>query len=584
MRHIFIPPENLKKFNELGLSDELLKRIEQMGFDSPTPIQEQAIPYLLEDGRKDFIGLAQTGTGKTAAFGLPLIDLVDANASHVQALILSPTRELGQQIAVQFNEFSKSMKKVNVEVVYGGAAISNQIKALQKPTQIVVATPGRLLDLIRRKAIDLNSVSHVVLDEADEMLNMGFQEDIDAILENVKTDNSLWLFSATMPSGIRKIIKSYMSDPFEVSVKGKEETNQDISHQYVVTTSDNKVAALKRFLAAGTKMKAILFCRTKWETQKISDQLNKEGFNTEALHGDLSQAQRDSAMNRFKSKNVQLLCATDVAARGIDVNDLTHVMHHKLPDQLEAYTHRSGRTGRAGKKGISLAFINGREGRRINELEKKLKITFEKIEVPSQKDVELFRLQSWAADLIGIEEDGEAFQLYQKVSGYFEALSKEEVITKLIQRELKHFSNDGDIDLNAKEGKRDKEKDRKGDKKKRREDDRREEQKAASLKYQMNIGYADGVNKRDFLQFIVDMSGISRKEVGDIHLDANKAVFEIRNKGSKNFEVSFQNIHLDNGQKLQLKLLGKAHHQRKGHSSPRRKNNKPAHKRRRKRG
>ncbi len=540
----------MKKFKDLGLSTALLKRLEQMGFETPTPIQTEAIPYLLEEGKKDFIGLAQTGTGKTAAFGLPLIEKINTNSNSVQALILSPTRELGQQTAKQMVEFSQNLKDLKVEVVYGGAAISNQIKALKRPTHIVVATPGRLLDLIRRKAISLTDVKEVVLDEADEMLNMGFQEDIDQILATIDVEYSLWLFSATMPSGIRKIIKSYMKNPHEVSVKGQEETNKDISHQYVVTTNDNKIPALKRFLSMNNEMKAILFCRTKWETQKIADQLNKEGFNVEALHGDLSQAQRDAAMNRFKSKKVQLLCATDVAARGLDVNDLTHVLHHKLPDQLEeAYTHRSGRTGRAGKKGVSIAFINNREGRKITDLEKKLKIKFEKKEVPSQEAVEIGSLQNWASQMVALEESGEAYQMYQKIKGYFDTISKEELITKLIHKELNHLSKSSSSNLNQSIGE---ERERKG--KDRRDSDSSGRNSKGKLVYEMNVGFQDGLNKRDFLQFIVDMSGINRKEVGDIRLSDHKATFELMGN-PRNFEASFGNIHLEDGKKLNLRMV-----------------------------
>ncbi|MFB1022957.1 MAG: DEAD/DEAH box helicase [Vicingaceae bacterium] len=318
----------MNTFESLGLSTNLLKVIEEMGFTTPTPIQEKSIPLLLKGGRTDFIGLAQTGTGKTAAFGLPLIDLVDSDNKATQALIMAPTRELGQQTAKQLVDFSSNYKQLNVEVVYGGAAIMNQIKALKRPTQIVVATPGRLLDLIRRKAIRLEDVKYVVLDEADEMLNMGFKEDIDEILSYVREDRSTWLFSATMPADIRRITKKYMTDPVEVAVNTESKTNTDITHQYIITRNDDKETALKRFLDIAPEMKGILFCRTKRETQEITDNLGQLGYEVEALHGDLSQAQRDAAMRRFKARNMQLLIATDVAARGIDLNDLTHVLHH----------------------------------------------------------------------------------------------------------------------------------------------------------------------------------------------------------------------------------------------------------------
>ena len=528
-----------------------------MGFKSPTPIQIQSIPYLLQKGKRDLVGLAQTGTGKTAAFGLPLIEKIDVKSDQVQALILSPTRELGQQTAQQIKAFSKS-SKLNSEIVYGGTAITNQIKALKRPTQLVVATPGRLLDLIRRKAISLKAVNYVVLDEADELLNMGFQEDINSILDSIEIDYSLWLFSATMPSGIRKIIKQYMKDPFEISVKGEEETNKDIDHQFVMTSNDNKLPALKRIVSANPEMKGILFCRTKRDTEQVASDLSKAGYNVEALHGDLSQKQRDVAMNRFKAQKVQLLVATDVAARGIDVSDLTHVMHHKLPDQLEAYTHRSGRTGRAGNKGISIAFINNREGRKIKELEKKLKIKFEQYEIPSHQEVEKQRLQKWAEDLLTTEDSGQAYQSYQKIKHLFEGVSKEELITKLINREIGALKSDGEGNLNLSSRKED----RRSEKRDSRDD--RDQGRGGNLKYQINLGYSDGLKKGDLVQFLVDMSGINRKDVGDIHMDQNKAFFEIRGKVNKNFEMSFRGVFVGDDKPLELRLVSS--NRRKGES------------------
>ena len=439
----------MSNFKSLGLSQNLLEVLEKIGFTKPTPIQEKAIPLLLSKERRDFIGLAQTGTGKTAAFGLPLIDLVDGDVNTVQALIMSPTRELGQQTAKQINELSASYKSLNVEVVYGGAAIANQIKALKKPTHIVVATPGRLLDLIRRKAIRLGGVKHVVLDEADEMLNMGFKEDIDDILSNIKETHTTWLFSATMPKEIRKIVKKYMNDPQEVAINISQKSNVDISHQYIVTRTDDKLAALRRFLDMHPDMRAILFCRTKRETQQISDELNGLGYDTEALHGDLSQAQRDAAMRRFRGKNMQLLVATDVAARGIDVSELSHVLHHKLPDQLEAYTHRSGRTGRAGKKGVSIAFINSREGRRIAELEKHLKVKFQAIEVPSALEMKNIRLQRWAERLLSIPVDDDAKGVLSDLKDHFKSISKEEILLRLLSKELTQINSSDNRNLNV---------------------------------------------------------------------------------------------------------------------------------------
>ena len=323
----------MNTFSNLGLSIPLINVLNNLGFDKPTPVQEKVIPILLSDTPIDLIGLAQTGTGKTAAFGLPLIDIIKSDNRAVQALVLAPTRELVQQTAKQVAQFAKVVKGVNVEVVFGGAAITNQINSLRKPTQIVIATPGRLIDLIKRKAIKLDQVAYVVLDEADEMLNMGFKEDIDKILSFAPDQKAIWLFSATMPKEIRRIVTKFMTTPVEVSINSKELSNKDISHKYVIIKSSNKVPAIRRFMDIQSDMRGVLFCRTKRETQEVADNLSNLGYDVEALHGDLSQSQRDAVMKRFKTRSMQFLIATDVAARGIDVNNLTHVMHHTLPDQ-----------------------------------------------------------------------------------------------------------------------------------------------------------------------------------------------------------------------------------------------------------
>jgi len=336
----------LKDFKALGLSQAVLQALEEMGFKTPTEIQINTIPQLLTEQR-DFIGLAQTGTGKTAAFGLPIVEMINPSDNNIQALILSPTRELAQQIAGQLEAFSKYQGKVNMVCVYGGANISNQIKDLRKPTQIVIATPGRLIDLMKRKVISLTNLQYLVLDEADEMLNMGFKDELDTILAQTPGDKHTWLFSATMPSEIRRIIKNYMHDPFEVSVNSKQRVNVNIKHQYTVLKASDKIEAVRRLLDFHPDMYGIAFCRTKRDTQKVAEELNSSGYAAEPLNGDLSQAQRDAVMKRFRAKTLQLLVATDVAARGIDVDDLTHVIHYALPDDAEYYTHRSGRTGRA---------------------------------------------------------------------------------------------------------------------------------------------------------------------------------------------------------------------------------------------
>ncbi len=542
----------MNTFESLGLSTNLLKVIEEMGFTAPTPIQEKSIPLLLKGGKTDFIGLAQTGTGKTAAFGLPLIDLVDSDNKATQALIMAPTRELGQQTAKQLVDFSSNYKQLNVEVVYGGAAIMNQIKALKRPTQIVVATPGRLLDLIRRKAIRLDDVKYVVLDEADEMLNMGFKEDIDEILSYTREDRSTWLFSATMPADIRRITKKYMTDPVEVAVNTESKTNTDITHQYIITRNDDKVTALRRFLDIQPEMKGILFCRTKRETQEITDNLGQLGYEVEALHGDLSQAQRDAAMRRFKARNMQLLIATDVAARGIDVNDLTHVLHHKIPDQLEAYTHRSGRTGRAGNKGVSIAFINNREGRKISDIERKNNIKFEKIEVPKASELKRVRLKNWVKSTLAMPIDDEAEETLTALLPHFEALTKEDLLKRMISQELKQLKGieKGDLNMssdsrgsrdNDRGGRRDS-----GDRGERREFD------SNRNRYFINLGKNDGLSNVDLLEFLSEVSGAKKYHINDIAVQDKRSFFNLDESQVKGFEDKFEGLELESGHAIRV--------------------------------
>ncbi len=528
----------MNNFQKLGLSESIVKVLDQMGFTTPTPVQEQAIPLLLTENPTDFIGLAQTGTGKTAAFGLPLIDLLDANNNDTQALIMAPTRELGQQTAKQLNDFAKSKPRLNVEVVYGGAAIVNQIKALKRPTQIVVATPGRLLDLMKRKAIRLDQVKYVILDEADEMLNMGFQEPIDEILSHTPPERVTWLFSATMPPEIRRIVKNYMTNPKEVSINSGEKSNKDISHKYVTTKVKNKIPALRRFMDKQPEMRGIMFCRTKRETQEIADELSNVGYGVEALHGDLSQSQRDAVMKRFKTRSMQLLVATDVAARGIDVNDLTHVIHHTLPDQLESYTHRSGRTGRAGNKGVSLAFINPRETRKISDLERKINVKFERIEVPSIDEMQSTRIKNWASQLLGIDPKNGVDALYEEVKAEFDSLSKDDILKKLISTQLEAISGkEGEeANLNETAGGSPEQRDN-----------------GQFKKYFINIGSVDGFLKEDMLHLLADLSGIDKKLFGTIRVLKNRSYFEVDKGYDKGLSKKFEGVELE-GRSVRVNL------------------------------
>lgn len=505
-----------------------------MGINTPSQIQQQAIPLLLGE-KRDFIGLAQTGTGKTAAFGLPLLEVVDTSLDHTQALVLAPTRELGQQIAHQLDAFAKYLPAVNVQAVYGGAPIVQQIRALKNTPHIIIATPGRLIDLIKRKAINLNQISYVVLDEADEMLNMGFQEDIDTILSGTPREKNTWLFSATMPAEIRKITAEYMRDPAEVVIDSGTKVNENIAHQYTVIKATDKKAALKRFLDLTPDMVGLVFCRTKRDTQELADELGKEGYMAEALHGDLSQNQRDQVMRRFKRHALKLLIATDVAARGIDVNNLTHVVHFALPDDAEYYTHRSGRTARAGKKGISLALVTNRDLSRINYLEKKLKISFEKVLVPNNGEIRESRLLEWATQLsdTSVRKEASAPAL-QKVQAVLEELPREELILKLMSRELEKVAFD-DRDLNdtspatRKKGSGDKN----------------------NQRFFMNIGSMDEVSKDELLEFICEHTALAEQDIAAVNFEKTCTFFEVDKKHAPLIKKTFRLMSV-NGRKLRV--------------------------------
>ncbi len=426
------------KFNQLHLSDATLQTLDSLGFHTATPIQELALPILLE-AENDFIGLAQTGTGKTLTFGLPIVERVDEQYPHTQALIIAPTRELGLQIADQIQLFTR-YNRLNVLTVYGGANINTQLKALKKPQHILIATPGRLIDLLKRKAIDLSHLEFLVLDEADEMLNMGFKDDIDTILKYSSEEALTWLFSATMSKEIRKIVQQYMYAPMEIQLNPTNETNKNIIHKVASLSPRNKVEAISRIIDTEGEMRAVVFCRTKRETQEVADSLQDQGYQSGALHGDMSQAQRESVMKAFKNHRIQVLIATDIAARGIDVQDITHVIHHNLPDEVESYTHRSGRTARAGKEGMSIALVSNRDYDRYQAIQKKLKIDFDSYQIPNAKDMVQSRLERWTQTIL--ESDArynkEVDALYNSIKKEFKHLTKDDILKNLLQIELQN--------------------------------------------------------------------------------------------------------------------------------------------------
>jgi ATP-dependent RNA helicase DeaD len=552
----------MKSFSELGLSESLMRVLPEMGFEKPSPIQEEAIP-LLKEKAQDFIGLAQTGTGKTAAFGLPLLDWIDPSQKETQALVLAPTRELGQQIAGQLAVFGKYMPNIQIQAVYGGASIVVQMKDIKRRTpQIVIATPGRLLDLMRRKSLNLNAVKFVVLDEADEMLNMGFKEDLDDILSYTGDNKNTWLFSATMPSEIRSIVKNYMHDPVEVKVSTGNQVNENIEHQFTVVKSSHKFESLQRILDAEENFRGVVFCRTRAATQTLADNLKKSNYQAEALHGEMSQAQRDRVMKRFKEHNLQVLIATDVAARGIDVDDLTHVIHYALPDDDAYYTHRSGRTARAGKKGISLSILTNRDMRKLESLERRLKLSFTKVSVPSAKDIASGRLYRWAQNILETptskDIDGHLLTEMQMILG---SLSYEELVEKLVSMQLNALnygaSKNKDLNEDARASKRSNKGDRreKRDKNDRKSDDRRGKGRNnddfKGDRFFINVGKMDGVSKRDLMDFILETANIRKSDLGTIDVQKKCSFFEVSKKQSKKIANSFKGIYID-GRELRV--------------------------------
>ena len=439
---------DLKTFEELGVSEGIRRAIEEMGFVQPMPVQEEVIPYLLGN-KNDVIALAQTGTGKTAAFGIPVLQRIaemprpqlgEIGRGLPLALVLAPTRELCLQIADDLRDFAKYLDGIHIEAVYGGASIEQQIRSLRKGVQIVVATPGRLIDLMKRGVAKLDDVYNVVLDEADEMLNMGFQESINEILENVPAERNTLLFSATMSKDIERIAKGYLHDYKEIVVGSRNEGAEHVNHIYYMVNAKDKYLALKRIVDYNPRIVAIIFCRTKIETQEVADKLIKDGYNAESLHGDLSQQQRDLTMQKFRQHTVQLLVATDVAARGLDVDDLTHVINYGLPDDIENYTHRSGRTGRAGKKGTSICIVHSREKFKIRNIEKEIGKEFEKGVIPSAEEICKKQLYKVMDQIVKSDVDEEQIAPFmQDISRYFEYIDKDDLIKKIVSLEFGKF-------------------------------------------------------------------------------------------------------------------------------------------------
>ena len=536
----------MSAFKTLGIADDLLQGITAMGFETPTPVQEIVIPVALE-GDNDIIALAQTGTGKTAAFGLPLLQRIDPKERTIQGLIMCPTRELCVQVAGDLVNYSEHAHQYKVVAVYGGAGIEGQIRQIKAGAQIVVATPGRLMDLIARKAIKLDSVRRVVLDEADEMLNMGFKEAIDFILSEAKERKSIWLFSATMPREVRTIANTYMTNPQELSVTGKTQTNENIEHIYYVCRADDRYNSLKRVVDALPGIYALIFCRTRIETKEVAEQMVRDGYNSDALHGDLAQADRDRVMQRFREGNLQLLIATDVAARGLDVSNISHVINYGLPDEIEVYTHRSGRTGRAGKTGVSITIVTPKYEERIRQIERKTKAPIVKKMLPTGMEVceaQLFNIIKGIHEQEVHHEDIEPYM--ERIQEELKDLSKEELIKRFasveFNRFLSYYRSAPDINIYPR-----------GDKRGARPMASPSTGAAdGTVRLFVSVGEMDGVNKKDFLILLDRSFGVPSRAIGQIdvsrthlHFDLDAAYVSVVRQGLPEFTINGRPIRVD---------------------------------------
>ena len=558
-------------FEQLGLSPKTLRALAEMNFTIPTPIQEQAIPKLIE-ADIDLLGLAQTGTGKTAAFALPILEKIDGSSRKPQALILCPTRELCMQITKDIEKFSSMTPEVRTVAVYGGASISMQIRDLRRGVQIIVATPGRMIDIIERGEVNFEQVKIVVLDEADEMLNMGFKESINQILSNTPDEKNTWLFTATMPKDIKIITKKYMRNPLEVSVSVNK-GNENIDHQYYVINPRDRYAAVKRIVDFYPDIFGIVFCRTKNETKDVADMLIKDGYNSDALHGDLTQQQRDIVMNRYREKSLQLLIATDVAARGIDVSDVTHVINYALPDDAENYTHRSGRTARAGKKGISISLVSKREMHKINELERIVSKKFEKVNVPTGAEVcqnQLLALIHRAHQVEVNEEQLAPFM--DQINAEFADMSKEDVIKRFASMEFNRFleyyqdsrdlNQGGELSRSERGPIRERSERFGGERSERgapRERGERGERGGTIYpqtgydRFFINIGDLDNITKGDLLRIVCDHTNVRGGSIGRIDMKDKFSFFEVESKFKNDIVSGMKNIN-HNGRSLRIDL------------------------------
>lgn len=519
-------------FHDLGLNEALLQAVEDMGFEHPSEVQEKAIPILLEK-ETDIVSLAQTGTGKTAAFGFPMLQKIDIKSRTTQGLILSPTRELCLQITQELKNYSKHMKGLNVVAIYGGASITDQAKAVKKGAQILVATPGRMQDMIRRKLVNVSKIEYCVLDEADEMLNMGFFEDITEILSHTPDDKSTWLFSATMPKEVSVIAKKFMYDPEEITVGSRNAGTKNVSHEYYKVTGRDRYPALRRLADAHPDIFSVIFCRTKRDTQNVAEKLIEDGYSAGALHGDLSQNQRDMVMKSFRNKQIQMLVATDVAARGIDVDNVTHVINYQLPDEIETYTHRSGRTGRAGNQGVSMIIVTQSESRKIRSIEKIIQAKIELKKIPTGIEICETQLYSLAQKIKNTEVNEEIFNYLPKVEAELNELTKEELIQRLVSVEFARFHNyykkakdlNSKFEENSSEGVKHNKKD--------------------TTRYFINVGERDNYNWAKLKDFLKETLEIGKEDVFHVDVMESFSFFNTHNSFREKVLEKFTDFQLD---------------------------------------
>ncbi|MDA9892962.1 DEAD/DEAH box helicase [Flavobacteriaceae bacterium] len=535
-------------FKSLGLNTELLKAVEKLGFESPTEVQEKVIPILLEQDT-DLVALAQTGTGKTAAFGFPMLQRIDAKERMTQGLILAPTRELCLQITNEMGIYGQALKNVNIVAIYGGANIQEQANKIKRGAQIVVATPGRLKDMIRRRLVDISAIQYCVLDEADEMLNMGFYEDIKDILTHTPKSKSSWLFSATMPPEVSTIAKKFMNKPIEITVGTKNSSAKNIDHQYFTVAARERYSALRAVVSMNTDLFGVVFCRTKIETQKVAEKLIQDGYKAAAIHGDLSQNQRDIVMQSFRKKRIQLLIATDVAARGIDVDDLTHVINYQLPDEIETYTHRSGRTGRAGKLGTSIIFVTKSDRRKIKLIENKLQTKLKELQMPSPKEVLTSKITHWVDQVKNIPIKSDLHNHLPQAISAFEEISKETLIEMMLSKEFKSF----DLHPKALEFGRD---DRSSDRRSDRRSDRKINAPQDKDRFFINVGARDQYEWTTLKDFLRSFLKLGPDDVFQVEVMKNFSFFSTHKDHRDLVLKSFDDLIMDD-RKVNVELTKK---------------------------